>query len=103
MESICSGLQCSEEWGSITFSLFFRYVPAARRFLLNEVTPVPLRSRRTENIVERFFNGEWSWLTRYLGCLAELFYMFELALLVVLILRNNLWNYSYEFLKVWFT
>lgn len=60
MESICSGLQCSEEWGSITFSLFFRYVPAARRFLLNEVTPVPLRSRRTENIVERFFNGEWS-------------------------------------------
>lgn len=65
--------------GSITFSLFFRYVPAARRFLLNEVTPVPLRSRRTENIVERFFNGEWSWLTRYLGCLAELFYMFELG------------------------
>ena len=79
MESICSGIQCSEEWGSITFSLFFRYVPAARRFLLDEVTPVPLRSRRTENIVERFLNSEWSWLTRYLGCLAELFYMFELG------------------------
>ncbi|EKN9353321.1 TPA: hypothetical protein ACKP97_000019 [Pseudomonas aeruginosa] len=79
MESICSGIQCSEEWGSITFSLFFRYVPAARRFLLDEVTPVPLRSRRTENIVERFLNGEWSWLTRYLGCRAELFYMFELG------------------------
>ncbi|HCF3155391.1 TPA: hypothetical protein ACRNCK_002680 [Pseudomonas aeruginosa] len=65
--------------GEALLSLFFRYVPAARRFLLNEVTPVPLRSRRTENIVERFFNGEWSWLTRYLGCLAELFYMFDLG------------------------
>lgn len=60
MESICSGLQCSEEWEVLLSHCSSEYVPAARRFLLNEVTPVPLRSRRTENIVERFFNGEWS-------------------------------------------